>query len=60
MEAATLFTVAGALGLRAASVFCLSDTLHGTEWEPHFHAADVGSRLWSLFEVVESVLTTTP
>jgi uridine phosphorylase len=58
MEAAALFTVAATLGLRAASIFCVSDTLHGSEWEPHFHAADIGARLWSLFEVVESVLTT--
>jgi uridine phosphorylase len=49
MEAAALFTVAEALGLRAASVFCISDTLHGTEWAPHFQATDVGDRLWSLF-----------
>ncbi len=37
MEAAALFTVSETLGIRAASVFCISDVLHGLEWEPHFH-----------------------
>lgn len=58
MEASALFTVASTLGIRAASVFCISDTLHGPEWEPHFHTADVPERLASLFNTVETTLTT--
>jgi purine-nucleoside phosphorylase len=56
MEAAALFTVSCALGVRAASVFCISDVLHGLEWEPHFHAAAVGDTLWEIFETVEAAL----
>jgi uridine phosphorylase len=56
MEASALFVVAEALGVRAASVFCVSDTLHGPEWEPHFQSADVGAALWKLFETAEANL----
>jgi uridine phosphorylase len=60
MEASAVFTVAAVLGLRAAAVFCISDTLHGQEWEPHFHSADLTSSLWRLFETVESTLLASP
>lgn len=60
MEAAALFTVARELGVRAASVFCVSDVLHGLEWEPHFHAPEVANTLWGIFEVVEEVLQGLP
>ncbi|HVM14141.1 MAG TPA: nucleoside phosphorylase [Egibacteraceae bacterium] len=56
MEAAALFTVSRVLGARAASVFCVSDVLHGVEWEPHFHAATVADTLWDIFESVEAAL----
>ncbi len=56
MEAAALFSVSGALGVKAASVFCVSDTLHGPAWEPHFAAVDVEAALWELFEAVEGCL----
>ena len=54
MEAAALFTVSRVLGVRAASVFCVSDVLHGLEWEPHFHDAAVADTLWDIFETVEA------
>ena len=56
MEASAIFTVGAFLGLRAAAVFCISDTLHGQEWEPHFHSADLAGSLWRIFESVESTL----
>jgi uridine phosphorylase len=56
MEAAALFTVARHIGLAAAAVFCVSDVLHGEQWEPHFHAAGVQQGLWTLFEAAEACL----
>ncbi|HEV2370271.1 MAG TPA: nucleoside phosphorylase [Acidimicrobiales bacterium] len=56
MEASALFTVGSFLGLRTASVFCVSDVLHGDEWEPQFHSSELEEALWRLFESVESVL----
>jgi uridine phosphorylase len=53
MEAAALFTVARLRGVAAASAFCVSDVLHGEQWEPHFGAADVRQALWTLFEAAE-------
>lgn len=58
MEAAAVFTVAGLSGLAAASAFCVSDVLHGEQWEPHFHSADVSQALWALFEAAEACLLT--
>jgi uridine phosphorylase len=57
MEASAIFTVGAALDVRTASVFCVSDVLHGDEWEPHFQSPNLDENLWRLFEVVESVLT---
>ncbi|MGH9279829.1 MAG: nucleoside phosphorylase [Acidimicrobiales bacterium] len=56
MEAAALFTVSRCVGIRAASVFCISDILHGTEWEPHFGSGPVGDAQWHAFERVEAAL----
>jgi len=56
MEAAAMFTVGEALGVKTASVFCISDTLHGEAWEPSFHSTGLDNALWDLFETVESVL----
>lgn len=60
MEAAALFTVARHTGLSAASVFCVSDVLHGEQWEPHFLSADVRGGLWRLFEAAEACLAASP
>ena len=60
MEASAIFTVGAFLGLRAAAVFCISDTLHGQQWEPHFHSADLAGSLWRLFETVETILLASP
>lgn len=57
MEAAALFTVARLRGVAAASAFCVSDVLHGEQWEPHFGAAGVKQALWTLFEAAEACLT---
>jgi uridine phosphorylase len=57
MEASAVFTVGAALGVQTASVFCVSDVLHGEEWEPHFQSPNLDENLWRLFETVESVLT---
>lgn len=57
MEASAIFTIGAALGVHTASVFCVSDVLHGEEWEPHFQSVDLDENLWRLFETVESVLT---
>lgn len=56
MEAAALFTVARHTGVAAAAVFCVSDVMHGEQWEPHFHAANVGQGLWTLFGAAEASL----
>lgn len=56
MEASALFTVGAKLGVQAASVFCISDVLHGEEWEPHFQSPNLADTLWQIFEAVESML----
>jgi uridine phosphorylase len=56
MEAAAVFTVAGLYGLAAASAFCVSDVLHGQQWEPHFGSPAIGLALWTLFEAAEACL----
>jgi uridine phosphorylase len=56
MEASAIFTIGAALGVRSASVFCVSDVLHGDEWEPQFESSYLDDNLWGLFETVESVL----
>ncbi len=57
MEAAALFTVARLSGVAAASAFCVSDVLHGEQWEPHFGTAGVKQAMWTLFEAAEACLT---
>jgi uridine phosphorylase len=56
MEASAMFTVGACLGIQAASVFCVSDVLHGREWQPRFDAADVDEGLWQLFQTVEAAV----
>jgi uridine phosphorylase len=57
MEASAIFAIGAALGVQTASVFCVSDVLHGQEWEPQFQSSDLDESLWRLFETVEAVLT---
>jgi uridine phosphorylase len=57
MEASAMFTVGTSLGVQTASVFCVSDVLHGEEWEPHFQSPNLEDTLWRIFEIVESMLT---
>lgn len=56
MEASALFAVASYLGVKAASVFCVSDVLNGPAWQPHFGTKQVDEALWKAFEVVEATL----
>jgi uridine phosphorylase len=56
MEASAIFTVGALLGVQTASVFCISDVLHGEEWEPHFQSPSLADTLWRLFEAIESML----
>ena len=56
MEASAMFTVGACLGVRTASVFCVSDVLHGDEWQPHFRSADLDQARWQLFQIVEAAL----
>ncbi|HET7489992.1 MAG TPA: nucleoside phosphorylase [Acidimicrobiales bacterium] len=55
MEASAMFTVGDFLGVRTASVFCISDVLHGPEWLPHFHSDRVDAALWEVFERIEAM-----
>jgi uridine phosphorylase len=57
MEASAIFTIGAALGVQTASVFCVSDVLHGEVWEPHFQSPSVVDALWRLFQSVGSLLT---
>ena len=57
MEASAMFTIGASLDIRTASVFCVSDVLHGEEWEPHFQSPNLEDTLWRLFATVESMLT---
>ena len=57
MEASAIFTIGAALDVQTSSVFCVSDVLHGEEWEPHFQSPELQDTLWRLSEVVESMLT---
>ena len=56
MEASAIFTIGALLKIQTASVFCVSDVLHGEEWEPHFESPTLDASLWRLFETVESML----
>ncbi len=56
MEASAMFSVGACLEVQTASVFCVSDVLHGEAWEPHFQSPNLANTLWRLFETVESVL----
>ena len=56
MEASAIFTVGAFVGVQTGSVFCISDALHGEEWEPHFQSQSLTDNLWGLFEAVESML----
>ena len=57
MEASAIFTIGASLEVQTASVFCVSDVLHGDVWEPHLQSPDLEDALWRLFEIVESMLT---
>lgn len=59
MEASALFTVGACLGVRAASVFCISDVLNADTWQPHFYSSAVEHSLWTTFERVETLLRDT-
>jgi purine-nucleoside phosphorylase len=56
MEASAMFTVGACVGIRTASVFSVSDVLHGDEWQPQFHSAGLDEARWHLFERVEAAL----
>ena len=56
MEASALFTVGASLGVRTASVFCVSDELYGDTWQPHFYSKAVDDALWTTFERIEALL----
>lgn len=56
MEASAIFTVGALLGVQTASIFCISDVLHGEEWEPHSQSPSLADALWGLFEAIESML----
>lgn len=56
MEAAAVFAVSSAVGIRAASLFCISDVLSGPTWRPKFHAGDLVASMFAAFEQVEKVL----
>ena len=36
-----MFTNGASLEIQIASVFCVSDVLHGKEWEPHFQSPNL-------------------
>jgi uridine phosphorylase len=57
MEASAIFTIGAALGVQTASVFCVSDVLHGEKWEPQFQSPNLDENQWRIFETVEAVLT---
>lgn len=56
MEASALFTVGAFLGVKTASVFCISDALHGDTWQPHFYSAEIDDAMWTTFERIEALL----
>ena len=59
MEAAALFAVGERLGVRAASLFCVSDVLSGDHWTPHFGSRDVDDALLECLIAAEAAISAT-
>ena len=57
MEAAALYAVAAAKGLKAVSVFIVSDVLTSADWQPQFHHRAVGQ---SYRQVLRCLISTAP
>jgi nucleoside phosphorylase len=60
MEAAALFAVATARGLRVASGFVISDSLAELAWDPQFHGPAVQAGLITLYQAALTALRPDP
>jgi uridine phosphorylase len=56
MEASALFAVAAYRGVDMGAMFTISDSLAGSEWDPHFGSEEVTRGLHTLYEVATESL----
>lgn len=56
MEAAALFAVGAVMGVSLAAVLCISDSLAGAEWDPHYDSERLARRVWAAYLATVSCL----
>lgn len=56
MEAAALFAIAAVHGVPLAAVLCISDSLAGAEWDPHYDSERLARRVWAAFHTTVDCL----
>ncbi|HEY8546577.1 MAG TPA: nucleoside phosphorylase [Acidimicrobiales bacterium] len=59
MEAAALFAVAAVRGVPLAAAFCVSDSLAGAEWDPHYDSQRLALQVWATFQATVDCLAAT-
>jgi uridine phosphorylase len=60
MEAAALFAVATVRQVPMAAVLCISDSLAGAEWDPHYDSERLARRVWTAFQATVDCLAGEP
>jgi uridine phosphorylase len=56
MEVAALFAIAIVRRLPLAAVLCISDSLAGAEWDPHYDSERLARRVWTAFQATVDCL----
>jgi uridine phosphorylase len=56
MEAAALFAIAAVRGVPLTAVLCISDSLAGAEWDPHYDSERLARRVWAAFQATVDCL----
>jgi uridine phosphorylase len=56
MEAAALFAVGIVRRVALAAVLCISDSLAGAEWDPHYDSERLARRVWAAFHATVDCL----
>lgn len=56
MEAAALFAIAAVRGVPLSAVLCISDSLAGAEWDPHYDSERLARRVWAALQTTVDCL----
>jgi uridine phosphorylase len=56
MEAAALFAIATVRRVPMAAILCISDSLAGAEWDPHYDSERLARRVWTAFQATVDCL----